>query len=58
MKNKDIEHQNDKGQFHGYQEWYGILNNNKLWRRFNAKNGQPIKYEENHYIKRTNYYII
>ena len=51
---KDIENRNDKGQYHGYQEWYG---NNELWHRGKYKNGQAVGYYENHTFEQTNFYI-
>jgi len=53
--NKDIININDKGQYHGYQEWYNI--NNKLSFRGNRKNDEPIGYCEHHKWTETNYYI-
>ena len=55
--NKDIEPRNPKGDHHGYQQWYCIQNNHKLYLRGNMKNGDEIGYEECHVYKRTNFYI-
>jgi hypothetical protein len=60
--NKEIVNKNDKGQLHGYQEWY-LYKNNKLWYRCNYKNGQRVGYYENHIYdslwgKKQTYYII
>jgi hypothetical protein len=35
---------NDKGELHGYQEWYG--DDDELWLRGTQKNGFEIGYEE------------
>ena len=50
---KDIETLNDKGQWHGYQEWYGI----KLWTRGMYKNNTPMGYMEIHSSIITIFYI-
>jgi hypothetical protein len=52
---KDIENRNDKGQYHGYQEWYKW--NNVIFLRANWKNHNPIGYYENHTFEQTNFYI-
>ena len=43
---KDKTKYNDKGEFHGYQEWYA--RNNELFIRTTYKNGSEIGYEEIH----------
>ena len=55
-ENKEIKNYNDKGQFHGYQEWYWY-NNDKLWFRGNFKNKILIGYNENHLHFETNFDI-
>jgi hypothetical protein len=40
---KHIKNLNDKGDLHGYQEWY---DNHGLWLRGIVKNGIEIGYEE------------
>jgi hypothetical protein len=54
---EDIESINPKGDHHGYQEWYYLENNHKLYLRGDMKNGNEIGYEEWHSVKRTNFYI-
>ncbi len=44
---KDIINRNDKGQHHGYQEWY--YGNGKLWIKCFYNNGIEIDYEEEYY---------
>ena len=46
--NKQIDNYNDKGQPHGYNEWYDSISNynNGLWYRGNFKNNQQIGYHE------------
>lgn len=46
--NKQIDNYNDKGQPHGYNEWYDSISNynNGLWYRGTWKNNQPIGYHE------------
>ena len=51
---EDIETFNDKGQWHGYQEWY---NRGKVFYRGNHKFGWIIYYHENHYSKQTSFFI-
>ena len=51
---KDITNKNNKGELHGYQEWYH--HNHTIWLRGNVKNGVEIGYEEIH-LKHTTYYI-
>jgi hypothetical protein len=51
---KDIRNKNNKGQSHGYQEWYG---DNKLVLRGNFKNGNRIGYEELHHSKQIRFFI-
>ena len=46
MKEKTIETINDKGYYHGYQEWYSS-GGNKLWLRGMYKNGEPLGYCKN-----------
>jgi hypothetical protein len=43
---KHIKNINNKGQFHGYQEWYGDDYCSELWLRGTQKNGFEIGYEE------------
>jgi hypothetical protein len=43
--NKDTRPKNNKGKYHGYQEWY---RNGKIILRGNAKNDQEIGYQESH----------
>jgi hypothetical protein len=43
---KNIENFNDKGEHHGYQEWY---DNHGLWLRGNHKNHKPIGYTESNW---------
>jgi len=52
--NKDIENKNNKGEYHGYQEWYikDELSYRAIW-----KNNIIIGYEEWHGFKQANYYI-
>jgi len=52
---KDIINFNDKGQHHGYIEWYSYCNN--LIYRGNRKNNNRIGYFEYHAHKQTSYYI-
>ena len=52
--NKDIKNYNNKGQLHGYQEWYV---NNKIYYRGIRKNNKPIGYEEYHRYKITRFNI-
>ena len=54
MRKKTITNSNEKGQDHGYQEFYV---NNKIYYRGIRKNNKPIGYEEQHYFKETTYYI-
>ena len=42
---KEIENKNDKGQYHGYQEYHTDLD--KVWLRANYKNGEPLGYNLN-----------
>ena len=51
---RDIINFNSKEQYHGYQERYL---NDKLYYRFNFKNGERYGYGEYHYNKKTRYYI-
>ena len=44
--NKDITNHNDKGEHHGYQQWYDI---HGLWYRGNHKNDKPIGYTESNW---------
>ena len=50
---KDIITQNYKGQYHGYQEWYGYT----LYYRGNVKHNESIGYTEYNRAKKTNFYI-
>ena len=55
-KNKDVIDiitQNSKGQYHGYQEWYG----HTLYYRGNIKHNESIGYTEYNRAKKTNFYI-
>lgn len=52
---KDIENINDKGEYHGYQEWYD--DDNIFYYRANWKNNRLIGYEEFHRFEQTNFYI-
>ena len=45
---KHIENHNEKGEIHGYQQWY-TPNTNKLWLRGNMKNNEPIGYFESNW---------
>lgn len=53
---KDIENKNQKGQFHGYQEWY---NSSGISFRSTCKNNLYIGYHESHLksIKQTHFFI-
>ena len=55
MKKTDIDNFNKKGNCHGYQEWYS--KSGKLMFRTIYKNGQTIRYDENHYHKKIIFYI-
>jgi hypothetical protein len=55
MNIKDIGSVNDKGQYHGHQEWY--LPSGGLELRGNMKNSDEIGYEEWHRYEETNFYI-
>jgi hypothetical protein len=50
-----IRNKNDKGQYHGYQEWY--FNGKIIAHRYIVRNGQNIGYSEWHGFKKTNFYI-
>jgi hypothetical protein len=52
---RDIINKNNKGDFHGYNEWY--WNSGKLRFRGNMKNNKVIGYTEWHGFKETEYYI-
>jgi len=55
--NKEIKNHNSKGHYHGYQEWYTLINV-KVWLRGNYKNNIRIHYNElHHYDKQTNFFI-
>lgn len=54
MNKKNIESKNNKGQYHGYQEWY---EHSKLYCRTNTKNGLAIDYNEYHDMKITRFFI-
>lgn len=45
---KEISNHNEKGEIHGYQEWYAP-SSNKLWLRGNWKNDEPIGYVESNW---------
>ena len=51
---EDIDNKNDKGEWHGYNEWYF---NDSYMVRANFKNNDKIGYAESHYYKHTRYYI-
>ena len=51
---KDIITQNSKGQYHGYQEWYGYT----LYYRGNIKHNESIGYTEYNRAKKTNFLIL
>jgi hypothetical protein len=55
MNKEDIDPKNNKGEFHGYQEWY--TPNGKIWTRAVLKNDEPIHYGERHEHKITEFYI-
>ena len=56
-RNKDIKNKNDKGQYHGYQEWWRHVRP-KIQLRGNMKNGNFIGYVEDHmFTEMTEYYI-
>jgi len=46
---------NSKGQYHGYQEWYNLID--VLRFRGNWKNGSRIGYSDWHNTKETLYHI-
>ena len=52
--NKEIHNYNDKGDYHGYNEWYLT---DKIWARGNYKNGKVIAYHEFHCGIKTLFYI-
>jgi len=53
---KDIITKNSNGEYHGYQEYYILLNNLRV--RCMAKNGVPVGYTEWHVnTKITNFFI-
>ena len=52
---RDINNYNHMGQYHGYQEQYGLYHDLAL--RGKSKNDDEIGYEEWHYKKQTNFYI-
>jgi len=52
---RDINNYNHIGQYHGYQEQYGLYHDLAL--RGKSKNDDEIGYEEWHYKKQTNFYI-
>jgi len=52
---KDIEPKNEKGYFHGYQQWYDC--DKKLWVRGVFKNDDEIGYLEDHSNQETYFYI-
>ena len=53
---KDIITKNSNGEYHGYQEYYIVLNNLRV--RCMAKNGLPVGYTEWHgYGKATRFHI-
>ena len=55
FKIKDIRTFNNKGQLHGYQERYGILEKKLI--RYTAKNGRSVGYTEWHNAKLTKFCI-
>jgi hypothetical protein len=56
MKNKDIISKNYKGQWHGYQEWYTIVNEHLSIRTI-YKKGLAVEYFEWHNRKQTRFFI-
>ena len=52
--NKDIENKNNKGERHGYQEWY--IDNLMFYRGY-YKNNEYHGYQEWHIFKQIKYYI-
>lgn len=55
-REKDINNRNDKGKFHGYNEWY-LLVLTSYPMRATYKNGEEIGYEEDSWNKKTKFYI-
>jgi hypothetical protein len=55
MNPKTIRNHNNKGQRHGYHEWY--WNSGEIYYRTNYKNNLEIGYEEHHDNKITKFYI-
>ena len=51
-----ILNKNNKGERHGYQEWYNL--DNKLYIRGNWKNGKINQYVEYHGFEKTLYSIL
>jgi hypothetical protein len=45
---KEIKNHNQKGENHGYQQWYAPTSN-KLWYRGNYKNDEQIGYVESNW---------
>ncbi len=54
--NKSITNRNKKGNFNGYQEWYGVIYG-KLQIRGFLKNNKVIRYYEDHLNEKTLYSI-
>ena len=52
---KEIVNYNNKGQLHGYQEWY--TDNKKISHRGNWRNNKMIGYIEWYGTKETNFHI-
>ena len=52
--NKEIKNINDKGLYHGYQQWF-INNKHRL--RGNFKNNSMVGYLEYHYFNKTIFFI-
>jgi hypothetical protein len=52
---QNIAPKNDKGEFHGYHEWYNI--DGRLSFRCIYKNGLEVGYSEWHNTKKTLFYI-
>ena len=52
---EDIDPKDNKGYYHGYQEWY--WGNGKIWYRGKWIHGDRIGYSEWHDNKQTNFYI-
>jgi hypothetical protein len=53
---QDIEPKNDKGEWHGYQEWYTYINT-ILTLRGMYKNDIDLGYQERHWVEATIFVI-